>query len=1340
MADSLDSRDLLLNQLAEDFAARQRAGDRPRVEEYCERHPELADDIRSLFPAMIELEQAKAVAGPASNAPPVTHLGDFRLLREVGRGGMGVVYEAEQVSLGRRVAIKLLPASMFRDPTKRLRFEREAKSAARLHHSNIVPVHGIGEHGGTPYYVMQYIPGLGLDAVIEELRRLPGPGRVPEPTRAPTSGGYTALSVTLARSLHGNAVGSGWDGCDESPASSVGQAHGSSTSHSGSGVHLPGQTEVALDGSTLRKITYWESVARIGVQVARALAYAHKLGVLHRDIKPANLLLDLEAVVWVTDFGLAKAADDSDDLTRTGDFLGTLRYMPPEAFEGKSDARSDIYALGLTLFELVALRPAYDERDRNKLVKEVTIGDPPRLRNFRRDAPRDLITIIEKACDRDPARRYQTASELAGDLQLFLDGRPIVARRATDLERLWMWSRRRPALAGMIAALCLCLIAGSVVSTWFAIQADHFSREAATRENEAIAARDSAWRSASDAEKARDAELTQRQRAEKEKRRADLTLADVYSSRGLRAGERDAGAEAALWFAAAADQSAAAEDSQRESDNRLRAWNWMRQAIVPVAAEQLFADLEQLDFQPHGDLLLARSGKGLILWSWQEGKRLHWAEKLVEVASAQFSPDGTFLALGFLSGKIQLHNPTTGAVIESIPHQDRIEALAFSPDGKLLAVASQIVRVWDIKRRVFLSAGWNHPQPVTAVTFNRKGDRLITSCKDRHARVFAVDDGLAPARSEPLFAPVVHNVPRCPILIDDDRELVCVANDSELTRWDLATGKSASPPIRTKATLLRGVTGSADGKWFAAGGNNGPDLFAVNPQHPPMLQSHTNSVRSLSFSPNSEKLLSVSWDQTARLWTLPQGTPLGAPLKHMANVESCAWSQDNRHIATVQNDGLTRVWRLPAGDPVIAREPGWGILMRPRISFDGRLVVPGTWHESPMDVKSTLQRLRILATADGRPAGADIPLPGSLVDSCICTDNRGVAAIVEAGEKGLLAVWDVSSGRARFDSIPLPGLPLAVAARPGNNQLAVICQSGDIVVINDRTGKRHVEARHEPWLPMPGRAVDVQYSPDGKTLVTLCSREPTSINLLDAETGKLRSVLRPTVKGSNFHAFTISADSKWLASLALVNNHVQVWDLEAGRAVSEPLPHPGDFWGLFSVRFSPDGRHLLTSHKDGQVRYWDWQAAKLACPPMVHDDDVMHAAVTPDGRFALTSVRGRPEIQIWELKTGRLIASPVRLAHRKSASTLPFAITPDGRRALVSYMPAELATLDLEERTRSPSVPTPELALFAELASAQRIELGDLSGLTTDQWLAGWKLLRDRNPGLVRSLHERRSP
>ena len=189
-------------------------------------------------------------------------------------------------------------------------------------------------------------------------------------------------------------------------------------------------------------------MARIGVQVADALAYAHAQGILHRDIKPSNLLLDTRGTVWVTDFGLAKA-DDQQNLTHTGDILGTLRYMPPEAFGGKADGRGDVYALGLTLYELLAFRPAFDEKERGRLIKQVTGEAPPPLRKLNPEVPRDLETIVQKAIEREPAHRYATAAELADDLQRFVDDEPIRARRTSYAERLARWGRRNPAVAAL---------------------------------------------------------------------------------------------------------------------------------------------------------------------------------------------------------------------------------------------------------------------------------------------------------------------------------------------------------------------------------------------------------------------------------------------------------------------------------------------------------------------------------------------------------------------------------------------------------------------------------------------------------------------------------------------------------------------------------------------------------------------------------------------------------------------------------------------------------------------------------------------------------------------------
>src|SRR5262249_39756338 len=211
-------------------------------------------------------------------------------------------------------------------------------------------------------------------------------------------------------------------------------------------------------------------VARIGVQVAEALAYAHGQSILHRDIKPSNLLLDRDGNVWVTDFGLAKAVG-AEDLTHTGDVVGTLRYMAPERFQGEGDARADIYALGLTLYELLALRPAYAEPDRTKLIHQVTQEEPPRLRRLNRHVPADLETIVHKAMAREPAQRYTTARALAEDLERFLEGRPIRARRVSAAERTWRWCKRNKAVAGLIAGIAVALVVGTALATYFAIRA-----------------------------------------------------------------------------------------------------------------------------------------------------------------------------------------------------------------------------------------------------------------------------------------------------------------------------------------------------------------------------------------------------------------------------------------------------------------------------------------------------------------------------------------------------------------------------------------------------------------------------------------------------------------------------------------------------------------------------------------------------------------------------------------------------------------------------------------------------------------------------------------------------
>ncbi|HEX5273305.1 MAG TPA: serine/threonine-protein kinase, partial [Gemmataceae bacterium] len=249
-------------------------------------------------------------------------LGDFRILREIGRGGMGVVYEAEQVSLGRHVALKVLPRQMLANARTRQRFEREARAAARLHHTNIVPVFGVGEHDGQPYYAMQFIDGAGLDVVIAELAG----DRLGAAT--PSRSGVSAIARSLLTSDHPPAADADRTLDTAEPRPGPSPDGRPDPSHPPSTLNLPGQS-AACSGGSSHRASYWHGVARVGLQVAEALEHAHRQGILHRDVKPSNLLLDQAGTVWVTDFGLAKAREE-DGLTQTGDIVGTLRYMAPE--------------------------------------------------------------------------------------------------------------------------------------------------------------------------------------------------------------------------------------------------------------------------------------------------------------------------------------------------------------------------------------------------------------------------------------------------------------------------------------------------------------------------------------------------------------------------------------------------------------------------------------------------------------------------------------------------------------------------------------------------------------------------------------------------------------------------------------------------------------------------------------------------------------------------------------------------------------------------------------------------------------------------------------------------
>lgn len=414
----------------------------PSLEALARLFPHFRDEIETLLPVVLELEghaQARSDrsdrSSPAANEPESSHgsappiatprtVGEFEIIREIGRGGMGVVLEARQPSLDRHVALKVLPPQAVLDPRLRQRFEVEARAAAGLHHPHIVPVYGVGESEGIHHFAMQFIEGSTLDECLETLRQ----GQQVEPL----------------------------------------------------GLHPQSSDRTQLNGlgksaqSTLPQI--YRNLAKIARDVASALAYAHDQGILHRDIKPSNLILDPSGHVWVTDFGLAKV-EEGHHLTQTGDIVGTPRYMAPELLHGQSDARTDVFSLGTTLYELLTLKPAFDHRDRQRLIIALEHEDPAPPRKLDPRIPVDLDTIVRTAIRKDPRDRYSSAAAFAADLDRFLNRQPIAARPASWTYRTRLFVRRNAVAVSVASAIAVATVVATIA---WVVSIDHERRRAIT--------------------------------------------------------------------------------------------------------------------------------------------------------------------------------------------------------------------------------------------------------------------------------------------------------------------------------------------------------------------------------------------------------------------------------------------------------------------------------------------------------------------------------------------------------------------------------------------------------------------------------------------------------------------------------------------------------------------------------------------------------------------------------------------------------------------------------------------------------------------------------------------
>jgi eukaryotic-like serine/threonine-protein kinase len=1180
--------------LADEFVERFRRGERPALSEYTEQHPEWAQEIRELFPLLVEMEDVRSFEDSSLSAPAglksseLNQLGDFRIIREIGRGGMGIVYEAEQVSLGRHVALKVLPQQMLLDEQHRRRFDREVKSAARLHHTNIVPVFGVGKQEGLHYYIMQFIRGLGLDQVIEELVQLQANGAErkdgPPTAELKIERRHDVSVEQMARSLMSGQLAPtilGEEPSDDfsrpiiatAACSQPSESAGKSTSTVGRlsdtfkisnpsvSVPLPGSVEEKESSGNCRQATYWHSVARIGRQVADALEYAHDQGILHRDIKPSNLLLDLKGTVWVTDFGLAKATDQQD-ITHTGDILGTLRYMPPEAFEGRADARSDVYSLGLTLYELLVLRPAFDEKDRHKLISQVTRSQPKRLEEFNSAVPRDLATIVQKAIDPDPDHRYQSAGELSADLERFLADEPIRARRLSRSERFARWSRRNPVVAslcGVIAAMLLAVTLGAVLT---AAEYREVATERKVALGEAVDAQERAEQSRDIAETARRREERLRLEADRlaEERRQDLYASEIQlAQREFEAANVERVSELLKHHV------------PRKGETDLRGFEWYYLWQLCQSERQvlpLTQTVRTVAFSPDGQQLATAGGAagGVVLWDVVTGKaqRALRAE-FHEVWSLAYSPDGKRLAVGGQgegsSARAVIIDLATGKSLwvlepsDSTP--DAVMALAFSPDGKTLATGTAVYQGQGgtpLTRLVWIAS---QDRPGEVVLWDTQTGQRRRTLEGPTGGILSLD-----------FSP--------------DGDLLAAGGwDAKLRTWETATAVQKHQSDAHTGHVWS-VKFSPDGKRLASGAGkwDGPaEIILWDPAElraQDRLRGHRVGVTAVAFSPDGRRLASASWDRQVKLWELNKGLELHSFLGHTSYVLALDFSPNGELLATGSWDRTARLW----------------------------------------SVEDRLEETNI--------SGPDV----SVYSLSFSPDDR----LLAAGSPEA-SVIDLETAKTTAQYAVAGGDEL-VAFSPDGTKLATVGKGGQLTIRQSASGEilHNIRAHNEEVWSMA-------FSPDGHLLAT-GSRDNTA-RLWDVATGK--EVRRFEGSGLIIRALAFSPDGKLLAGCCHrkgppATTDLRIWQVASGRLVAHLEAGESGFHtdNVEDVAFTPDGKYVVTAGHDRTARIWETATWTLQSVLKGHQEVIYGLDISPDGR-TLATASWDGTVKLWSLGRRRLL-------------------------------------------------------------------------------------------------------
>ena len=934
-------------------------------------------------------------------------LGDFRLIREIGRGGMGVVYEAEQLSLRRHVALKIFPNAQFASEKLLTRFKNEIRTAASFDHPHIAAVMASGDDRGVHFYAMQLVRGHSLAQIVDARRAQPAPAATCESQSKP-GGAMPHADVDL-----------GWTN----------------------------------DWIHNRK-RYFRHVAELGIQACDALQYAHERGVVHRDIKPSNLLVNSERCLWVTDFGLALVQGDAA-LTATGDMLGTLRYMSPEQAHGDArvvDRRADVYSLGATLYELITLRPPLEGSDPRELLRQVADDQPRRPRRGDPSVPFDLELILLKALEKNAASRYESAKHFGDDLRRFAASRPVLARQPSRIEYAWRFVRRYPVVFGLLFAVLLLVFATAVIATVGFVRTrialrdksaalvELRAEQAAGYQNLYVAelrsAHERLMAGASD-------ELQQLlEQHLPQPGRQDLRGWEWYylltCVRRELAIASDVGncVKCVAWcpdgtrFAAAGDLGIFVADSANGQKLWLDRHNcqsvcWKPDGSLiacgnstspftvsirdPSTGRQLSelvghrGPVSSVAWSPDGKYVAAGAfGGGCIVWDSSTGNQLRtlgsagsrnqwetiWREpvaaresvfvawsldssRVTTAGSGQLVqiwelatgralekrdiPPGAVTGMSTSSNgqwiavcvgnppapcTILIANANTGETKRVLQQPGEVLSVAFSPDGRRLAVGSRSQRsqILDLETGQPVSRVEKYVCSPFAVSYASDG-RLATGCADGSVLIWDP--------SRPYDVTQLNNHAWCGPLIfaPDGQRFACGLEGEEVAVCDLVTGED-KVRFEGRNADLRHPAWSADGHWLAWADTATAAFKLVNANTGLVhwTANHDAQVSVLEFSPDGRMLVTASTASgNVSIWDVASGRSLQILPADRTGIASVAWRPDGKQLVTVGSEANMKVWRVgdwTLSSSISTGSYGWteSVVWRP----DGRQIIAGS--------------------------------------------------------------------------------------------------------------------------------------------------------------------------------------------------------------------------------------------------------------------------------------------------------------------------------------------------------------------------------------------------------------